>query len=207
MKPNAAHVVLFSLVLVVSWSCGLTARRTGFLSDYSGLEEVESDVWFYVNPRVPVGTYTRFIVDPVEPRVDLEESGFSEATVTEFAEYMHASMVRRVSENYQIVTQPGPGVARVRLALTSISGSVPLLNIIPQTRITGAGRGGAAMEGEIKDSITDEQVGAVVQSASAGFFESTGVSDASDIHAVIDYWMTILGENLRKYRFGEDTDR
>ena len=206
MKANTAHVVLFSLILVFSWSCGIVARRTGFLSDYSGLEQVESNVWFYANPRVPTHTYSRFIVEPVESHIDLEESGFSEATVTEFAEYMHAAMVRKISENYDVVTLPGPGVARVRFALTTVSGSVPLLNIIPHTRITGAGRGGGAMEGEFLDSMTGEQIGAVVQSASAGIFESTGLTDASDIHAVLDYWANKLAENLRKYRFGEGTD-
>ncbi len=206
MRIIASYAALLAL-LVLSWSCGLAARRTGFLTDYSGLEEVASDVWFYVNDRVPVGTYSRFIVDPVESYIDLEESGFREEEVTEFAEYMHATIVRRLSDRYDVVTLPGPGIARIRIALTSISGSVPLLNIIPHTRITGAGRGGAAMEGEIQDSLSGEQVAAIVQGGSAGVFESAGLSDASDIHAVIDYWVDQLGEQLRTYRFGEGRER
>ena len=52
MKTIAPYTALLALLALSTWSCGgLTARRTGFLSDYSGLEEVESDVWFYVNPR------------------------------------------------------------------------------------------------------------------------------------------------------------
>ena len=40
------------------------------------------------------------------------------------------------------------------------------------------------MEGEIQDSLSGEQVAAIVQGGSAGVFESAGLSDASDIHAV-----------------------
>ena len=63
------------------------------------------------------------------------------------------------------------------------------------------------MEGEIQDSLSGEQVAAIVQGGSAGVFESAGLSDASDIHAVIDYWVDQLGEQLRTYRFGEGTER
>ena len=62
------------------------------------------------------------------------------------------------------------------------------------------------MEAEFLDSQTGTQIGAAVQAASAGFFESAGLTEESDIHAVMDFWMGKLGENLRKYRFGEGTD-
>ena len=56
----------------------------------------------------------------------------------------------------------GPGVGRFRQSLTDLEKSKPLLNIVPQTRMTGAGLGGAAFEGEILDSQTQEQLVAIV---------------------------------------------
>ena len=57
----------------------------------------------------------------------------------------------------------GKRVARIKVALTAVDETVGALNLTIYTKVTGAGLGGAAMEGEILDSVTGEQLSAVVQ--------------------------------------------
>ena len=64
-----------------------------------------------------------------------------------------------------IVSKPGAGVARVCIAITDIRPGSPALDVLPQTRMTGMGLGGASMEGEILDSRSNEQLGAVIHDA------------------------------------------
>ena len=62
-----------------------------------------------------------------------------------------------------VVYQPAPGVVRVRLVLTDIE-KTNAVNLLPQASLLGVGLGGAAMEGEVINSMTDMQIGVVVES-------------------------------------------
>ena len=139
--PKAARV-LFGVVLLASMSAacaGLKARRTGFLSDYSGLEKTQGkEEWVYVSPIVQADTYSGFIVDPIQ--IHLDESNakrFTTEEVEELAQFFCASVVEKLSESRQVVTEPGPGVARIRIALTGIRRSKALANILPVGRLVG----------------------------------------------------------------------
>ncbi|UCE61917.1 MAG: DUF3313 domain-containing protein, partial [Phycisphaerales bacterium] len=63
---------------------------------------------------------------------------------------------------YSVVDAPGPGVLRIRAALTDIKKTKPAMNIHPATKLSGIGLGGASMEAEGLDAQTGERVLAVV---------------------------------------------
>ena len=195
-------------LLVASAACRTPElRRSGYLSDYSKLQEVDSDRLAYLNPRVQPGTYNGFIVEKIAINLSEDREGaFTAEELEELAEYTFAEITKRISEKERLVSRAGPGVARLRIALTDIRTSRPLLNVIPQTRMTGVGRGGAAFEAELVDSQTDQQIFATVRRTKPGAFEGSGLSKMADAKTVISQWCDHAGKNIRSWREGGDVD-
>ena len=203
---TGAALTIFALTLLASGplaGCkGLQRRQTGYLSDYSKLEKESEGRLMYVNPRIEPGTYQRFIVDPVALHLAEDHEGdFTAEELEELAEYFYNKIVEHISTRRQVVTRPGPGVARLRVAVTDIETSTALLNIIPHTRLTGVGRGGGAFEGELVDSTTGEQIAAVVRKTKGGgVFSGGGMSKMSDAKRAIDKWVDDLQDRIDEWR-------
>jgi hypothetical protein len=111
-----------------------------------------------------------------------------ELPLRDLANYMHNAFVQAISDRYPIVSYPGPGVARVRVAITDISKGSPALNVLPQTKLSGVGLGGAAMEAEVIDSQTGEQLAAVLYKKRGNQLSFAGVKKWGDAKAVMDAW-------------------
>jgi hypothetical protein len=188
------------LMLGMLMLCGCGSKRmptTGFLSDYSRLNSVSDTMLQYVGPTSQFG-YSKFIINPVE----VHFHGEAKATSMDFdklndlVQYMEGAMHNAILDHYQVVKQAGPGVARIRLALTDLDKSSPALNAIPQTKLIGTGLGGATMEGEILDSLTGEQLAAVVQSQKGKRLSLSGLTKYGDAKAVMDDWAQRLVQKL-----------
>ena len=78
--------------------------------------------------------------------------------------YMHDALVNAIKDRYEVTYRPGPGVARVRVALTDIKKANVLMNIHPASKLVGSGLGGASLEAELVDSQTGEQIAALMES-------------------------------------------
>jgi hypothetical protein len=204
LLPTLAIFLLAAPTFVTLESCKtIRARRTGFLTDYDGLEEAKGDRWVYINPNLQPGMYQRFIVDPVDINVDEETlKTFTMEELESLADYFYTEVTGRFAQVAQLTTEPGPGVGRVRISLTGVEDSEPLMNVLPQTRVSGAGRGGAAMEGEIVDSQSGMQMLAVVQATQGTMFGGTGMTRVGDAKRAIDKWIDAAAERIREYRLG-----
>ncbi len=184
-----------SLSVIVA-GCASPPSTTGFLSDYSRLEPDGSKRLAFVDASL--GQYSKFIIEPVVVRFHdpaTEEKVDSE-TVAELRTYMEDAISKAISDRYAMVSQPGPGVARLRVALTDLDKSTPALNVLPQTKLTGLGVGGAAMEAELLDSQTGVQIGAVVQKKKGGLVSFSGLKKWGDAKAVMDAWAKQFRERL-----------
>ena len=98
------------------------------------------------------------------------------------------------------MTEPGPGVARIRIALTGVRRSRALANIVPVGRVAGAGMGGAAMESEWLDSESGDQVAAFVMARTGSRFEGGGMTKMSHAKRAIRKWVDSVSEELEKIR-------
>ncbi len=148
-------------------------RYSGFLGDYSKLKKSRKlkGAMSYENPSKSLKEYDKFIIDPVVVHFapNAKGIGVDPFKVHQVADYLHREMWQALSIRYQVVNTPGPGVLRLRAAITDIKTTVPLMNIHPGTKLLGLGLGGASMEGEAVDSQTGERVLAVVDSRKGGF--------------------------------------
>ncbi len=198
MTEYSYRLWLAFLVIVAVGACatGDEPEQTGFLSDYSKLERGTDGQWRYSGPRT--GEYSMFYIEPVavlfEQREDPE---FSPDDLEELKTYLVVALSKRLTEDdgYEVVFGPGPGVASMRMGITDVDGSIAALNLSVYTRVTGAGLGGIAAEGELVDSMTGEQLAAAIRWGSGSRVMGRGtqvlkgeVSKLGDAKGVIDRW-------------------
>ncbi len=179
------------------------AAESGFLGDYS---QLKPDPAFdgarrYQNPAKPLKQYRKFMLDPVVVHFapNAEGTAISPGELKELADYFHDRAVEELSKRHQVVHKPGPGVLRLRVAITGIEETTPIMNIHPAMKISGIGLGGASMEAEAIDSRGGERVGAVVDSRQ-GSRASIGAGLQTFGHAkeVMDFWVERFIKNLDK---------
>jgi hypothetical protein len=181
-------IVIATMVLMLN-GCGSKQVETGFLSDYSKLKKEGSSLR-YANEK-ELAQYSSFIVDKVEVHLYEGEKSMGKLTDEEIGDltnYMHAKIVEAVENvGKKVVYQPADGVARIRTALTDLNAS-NAVTILPQASLLGAGLGGAAVEAEVVDSMTDQQIAAFVlkQKGSRIPFSNLGKWTASK--QVMDNW-------------------
>jgi hypothetical protein len=191
---------MFILLAAALWlgGCATKPVPSGFLSDYSRLEPTSGGSLRYLNPAKGLGNYSKFIVDPVVVHFHEQSKGAKtdEATRMRLTTFMHDALVKELQDGYEVVSEPGPGIARVRVALTDVDASTPALNILPQTKLTGLGLGGASMEGEIVDSRTGEQIGALIEAQKGKRVSFAGVRKWGDAEAVMKSWAGRLRKRL-----------
>lgn len=182
---------------LVGCSSSPPLRQTGFLSTYDNLRPAGENRMRYISPELR--DYTAFIVDPVESR--LEDGVLSPDDRAAALNYFREAMIRAIrAAGFAVTDDVGPHVARVRLALTGVAKSEWWMKLYPAARFSGAGTGGAAMEGEVIDSMTGRELGAVVQAASGNQFNLANFSTLSDVESAIDKWADNARQRLEEMR-------
>jgi hypothetical protein len=183
--------------LLVACSSSPAPTRTGFLSDYSRLETVDKERARYISPDLK--RYSQFIVDPVEWRA--QQSDLSGEDRAKIANHFHDSLVRVLQTNgFAITDAPAANAARIRVAITNIHDATWWMKVHPGSSLAGAGRGGAACEGEIIDSVSGEQLAAFVRAGVGSQFTVGNFSTVSDVNNVIDQWAKDAAKRLDELR-------
>ena len=203
MNRTSVLMILAVGMMLIQCGCGSEgAARTGFLSDYSRLQTESSTSLRYVNTRA-LAKYSSFIVDPV--RVHFHSGSKSKGKLTQqqisdLTSYMHANIISAVLDSgNNVVYKPAPGVARVRVALTDIE-KTNAINILPQASLLGAGLGGASMEAEVIDSMTGEQIGAVVESQKGSRIPFSNLGEWTTSKKIMDDWANRFRQRLSEAR-------
>ena len=175
---------------VILSGCAKTAKETGFLSTYAKLEPVSSTRMRYIAPNDVTGKYSKFIIEPITVKFyDTKTAKKTELDdIKHLQEYFHTQILEQKPDRYQIVSVPGLGVAKLRIAITNLEKSTPALNVLPQTKLTGVGLGQASVEAEMVDSQTGEQLAAAIDSETGSRFSFSGLSKWGDVEAVMKDW-------------------
>lgn len=167
---------------------------SGFLPDYSLLQPDPADgVLRWSAPSGKLKQYKQFIIDPVVVHFspDAKGTAIDPTQLKELSDYFHTQVVKTLTktERYQVVAASGPGVARVRIAITDISKTVPVANIHPAMKLSGIGLGGAAMEAQVVDSASEERLAMVMDSESGGRLGVVaGLQTYGHARQVMDGW-------------------
>lgn len=164
-----------AVALAALW-CGCKAspeirNRPGFLSAYNHLQKVDTLHARYVS--VGLDQCSRFIISPVK----IMFTEFQGKTITPeqrqgSADFVRSTIVNALSDRYPIVTEPGPDVGEIRLAITD-------------AYRTG-GKLGLSVEGEILDNAYT-QMAAVVRTELSEYY-SPGWEDKATARQMVEAW-------------------
>jgi len=191
MKKSNVKLTLAGVIVLAACAAPIEEpERAGFLSDYSKLELIEDDHLSYVGDRM--GEYDRFIIDPIVVlfQRDPENPTFSDEEIEKLKAYVVRELTEQLTrdDGYSVVTEPGPGVARLHIGLTEVEETIGVLNLSIYTKITGLGLGGASAEGEMVDSVTGEQIAAMVRWGTGSRVLKAGLTPTGDAKIAIDKW-------------------
>ncbi len=198
---HVIKVICFGAILSVMVAGCVPVKdpgRTGFLSDYSKLEEIDENHLVYDSGNL--GDYSKFIIEPVALvyRQAEEKQVFTDEELEDLQTHFATKVREALTEDdgYQVVEANAPGTARLHIGITDVDDTIGVLNLSIYTKITGAGLGGAAMEGEMVDSVTGVQIAAVIRWGSGSRIGRAGFTHTGDAKRVINRWAKDLRERI-----------
>ena len=227
MKTYQRTMVLLGILLFLLQGCAATQQRrdvvkTGFLDNYSILQEGKGDheaLLHYINPDADWRSYTKVILDSVTVWKNEETQDVSPEDLQTLTDFLYTQLHEALSQDYTIVTQPGPGVMRAAFAITEAEASDPtadvVTSIIPQTRLlTGAkglvvgGKPGFVGSAGMEAKITDAQSGKILLEAvdrRGGTKDLSGMTNEwNDVEKAYTYWAAALRYRLCQLRGGSN---
>ncbi len=200
-------ILRFGLLLAVLILCGCAARtteRSGFLDPYPKMVAGPEDGadMRYLAPGVDFAQYDKIMLDHVlfYPTEESALQGLEADKLKDLADAFHQAMAEELQGAYPIVSEPGPDVLRLRVAITDVEFAKPGLNtistVIPvglavsliKKGVTGehTAVGSASMEMEALDSLTNERVAAAADYHAGGKF--SGYTKTGSAKAAFEFW-------------------
>ncbi len=192
---------LVALLAVFISACSNTPKlasqpmpRSGFLQNYTYMvpvstREADTRAWRYRKPGIDRGTYTAVILDPIYINQNATKEVSAE-TINRTKSALQSSMVEAVNStgNIKIVTEPGPGVARISVGITGAESSADSLqpwNFTPVgLAINAAAYAGGVnsktpailVESKITDSQSKDVIGEALVTVQGESFRTGGGS-------------------------------
>lgn len=207
-------VLLASVALVLA-GCATKSQKTqisrnasgvahsGYLGDYSMLSEVTDaqgeKVMRYVNPKLRPGAYQAIMLEPTRFYPEPQPSAQVDAdTLASIQRYVDTQLQNKLGSRIKLVSRPGPGVLRLRPAITAVGGEKAALKpyqYIPvafvATQIKGRKQTAALqMEVDVTDSMTGERMGAMVRKGEGSQLSGSNARlSLDDVRPLLDSWI------------------
>lgn len=156
-------------------AAGAAQEPSGFLGDYSELKPREGDgsMLVYRKAEGALAAYDAFIVDPVLVwfHPEAKGRGVDPDDLKALADTFRTEVVEELEgHGYTVTSEPGPGVLRVRVAITDVDPAGPVANVAAKAGGVALGVpllpsldiGSAAIEAEMLDSTSGERLAAVM---------------------------------------------
>ena len=155
---------------------------SGFLGDYSGLspDPKNGDLLIYEKNKDVLKNYRKFILDPVTVYLlpGAQDRGIDPDDLDRLARYFTDAITDELmGSGYEVVTDPGPGVLELQIAITNVEPTGGKKNAAMQAGATAASVtvapgvgllvprlsvGKVGIEGEMIDSVSGERTVAFV---------------------------------------------
>jgi hypothetical protein len=159
-------------------------KAVGFLSDYSKISKTANDdgSYEYKDTTVDYGKYNKLLVDRIKVffKDDSDYKGIDPDELKVLTDYFYEAVNKEVGDAYPMVTEPGPDVLRLRVAVTDLVPNKPEASVatlvIPFSWVADAGSGvvkgdagstvftgHASIEVEALDSDSSQQLVAFIE--------------------------------------------
>ena len=208
------EVLAFALVLGTTWSASVSAQQkdSGFLKDYSQLKSekdplgVERRIW--ASPRFTQANYQKVLLEPISfyPSPQASDKVSMDA-LNEIRNYMDSAMRKALASAVSLTDAPGPGVARIRPAITAAAVAgvqlkayqyVPVALAFTAVKETSGGSNRDVtlfVESEVTNSVSGEPLALVVRAAQGVQVKSNEKLTLQQAKPQIDKW----AESVRQY--------
>jgi hypothetical protein len=221
-NQRSASAALLALLACAALGCAANGEqqqagkvlRTSFLKNYDELQSGKEGqaLLRYVNPGADFSRYDKIKLDPVmvwtKQGSSLADQPMDE--VQSLVDHLDASLRESLGRDYQLVEKPGPGVMRLRVAITeadgapavmgTVSGTGPGAHMIQGARKLATGTStfvdSAGVEAELLDSQTEERLAAAIDRRVV----QTSAQSWDDINQMFDFWADKLAERLKEAR-------
>lgn len=184
------------------------AEPSGFLRDYTQLHpaanETEANLVWLTSDTAKFKSYTKVWLYPVEvwrgekssaKNLDQEDAHY-------VSQYLYSRLDEELRKDYEMVREAGPGVLKIRVAITEAGKGVPLLDNLtaayPSTLVASKAKkfvfgtealvGKASIELEASDSQTGELLAAGVDRRGGGKYAWKALSRWEDVEEAMTYW-------------------
>jgi hypothetical protein len=196
-------------------------QESGFLGDYSKLQPdpKNADLLTYWKDPDVLKNSSKFILEPVTVYLlpEAQHRGIDPEQLAKLAQYFTKAITDELTKSgrYQVVTEPGPGVVVLRIAITNVEPTGGKENAVVEGAATAAAHAAApgasmlvprisvgkvAIEGEIVDSVSKEVMVEVMSSKSGKRYFSglKAYEKWGDIDAAFRAWAKSFRERLDK---------
>ncbi len=213
--------VLLALAIGVSTGCATTRQlrgvpdTSGFLGNYSMLRPgkgKEAGLVYFASDANFAG-YDAVMIDSVTFWTN-KPTNVSAKDRQMLTDYLYNALHEELKKDYRIADAPGPGVLRIRAAVTEAKGAKVVANtitsVVPQARavttLAGAASntalmvGRASVEADITDSLSDRRLAAAVDERVGTKAVRGGILKWSDAKNAFDYWAERLRKRLAEER-------
>jgi len=216
-------VITLAAMAVAAAGCTTTTQarsvqKSGFLPDYSIMKPGKEGqaLLVYRNPDANIAKYNKILLDPVT--VIRNKNSSSDVPTEELQKLgtdFYNTIKARLQADYEMVSTPGPGVMRIRVALTEADPSHPGMDLITtvvpiglalsfgKEAATGTGTfvGQASAEVEVTDSEDGTLLMEAADRRAGGKSLGKGsVNSWTDVHNIFDYWAQRMKERLAQER-------
>jgi len=201
-------------------------QTKGFLSDYSKLpaQAREDGSYKYEDPDADLRQYNKLLVDRIKVwfKEESEYKGIDADELKMLTDYFYSAIEKAVGDAYPMVSEPGPDVLRLRIAVTDLVPNKPEASvttlIVPflwvgeatagaATKQVGATpfTGEATIELEALDSASGKQLAAYVDTEIGKKYAwdegiSEGVSSYMKAYAKWDYTKKAMDDWAQRIR-------
>ena len=145
--------------------------------------------------------YQAFYVEPVEAYTN--DSGrlvpASSREIQNLAESFRQKIIRALGPRHTLFNQPAREVAILKVSISDVWSNRALLNLRPGWLVPNALEGGASMQAEVIDTVTNERVALITDSrrgARQGYL--SGLTKWGGTEAAFDEWGLLLRHSIRK---------
>jgi len=164
----------------------------------------------YINPNAQWSSYTKILLQPVQywNTADSEKSDAEEQLLVT---YFHNQLQQDLQKDFTLVSQPGPGVLVLYVALINATAATPVLRsisvVVPQARLlnsvqslaTGSYAFVGSAEAEMKalDGATGEFLAGAIDQRSGGVAMSTAAQwQWGDAENAMNFWSEKITSRL-----------
>jgi hypothetical protein len=170
----------------------------------------------YINPNAQWTQYNKVLLAPVT-FWGSDSSKLSAADQHTLTNYFYQTLEQQLSKKFQVVTQPGPGVMAIQVALIDATTATPFLRsfsvIEPHVRLIASLKylatgsfpfvGSAEADAKITDSVTGHVLAAAVSKRiGGGSPKNVDVWELGDAEHAINYWAQLTTERLSSWTSG-----